>query len=59
MLALCSGWTTKVEKVQNLLAVETIQGLTAEKDSDYDAIWENLSRCFGHIDELERAKRRL
>ena len=63
-LALCNGWITKVEKAQNLLvtlegvAVETVRGLTAEKDSDYDAMWDNLARRFGHIDEPERAKRR-
>jgi len=62
---LCNGRTTKIEKAQNLLvalegaAAETVRGLTAEKDSDYDAIWENLSRRFGHIDEWERTKRRL
>ena len=61
-LALCNGWTTKVEKAQNLLvalegaAAETVQGLTAENDADYDAIWENLSCRFGHIDEPEHAK---
>jgi len=63
-LALCNGWTTEVEKAQNLLiamegaAAETVRGLTADKDEDYDLIWENLSRRFGHMDELERAKRR-
>ena len=52
------------EKAQNLLiamegaAAETVRGLTADKDEDYDLIWENLSRRFGHIDEPERAKRR-
>jgi len=62
-LALCNGWTTGVEKSQNLLiamegaAAETVRGLTADKDEDYDLIWENLSRRFGHIDEPERAKR--
>ena len=41
-LALCNGWTTYVEKAQNLLvalegaAVETVRDLTAEKDTDYD-----------------------
>ena len=39
-------------------ATETVRGLTADKDEDYDLIWENLSRRFGHIDEPERAKRR-
>ena len=63
-LALCNGWTTGVEKAQNLLiamegaAAETVRGLTADKDEDYDLIWENLSRRFG-LDEPERAKRRL
>jgi len=63
-LALCNGWTTGVEKAQNLLiamegaAAETVRGLTADKDKDYDLIWENLSCRFGHIDEPERAKRR-
>ena len=63
-LALCNGWTTNVEKAQNLLvalegaAAETVRGLTAEKDADYDAIWENLSRQFGHIDEPEHEKRK-
>jgi len=58
-LEMCNGWTTKVEKAQNLLvalevaAAETVRELTAEKDSDYDAIWENLARRFGHIDEPE------
>jgi len=62
-LALCNGWTTRVEKAQNLLiamegaAAETVRGLTADKDEDYDFIWENLARRFGHIDEPERAKR--
>jgi len=48
-LTLCNGWTTNVEKAQNLLvalegtAAETVQGLTAEKDCDYDAICDNLS----------------
>jgi len=61
-LALCSGWTNNVEKAQYLLvalegaAAETVRGLTAKKDADYDAIWENLSRRFGHIDEPEDAK---
>jgi len=63
-LALCNGWTTGVEKAQNLLiamegaAAETVRGLTADKDEDCELIWENLSRRFGHIDEPERAKRR-
>jgi len=54
----------RVEKAQNLLiamegaTAETVRGLTADKDEDYDLIWENLSRRFGHIDEPERAKRR-
>jgi len=45
-VALCNRWTTNVEKAQNLLvalegaAAETVRGLTAEKDADYDAIWE-------------------
>jgi len=62
-LALCNGWTTGVEKAQNLLiamegaAAETVRGLTADRDKDYDLIWENLSRRFGHIDEPETAKR--
>jgi len=53
-LALCNGWTTGVEKAQNLLiamegaAAETVRGLTA--DEDYEAIWDNLARRFGHID---------
>jgi len=57
-LALCNGWTTGVEKAQNLLiamegaVAETVRGLTADKDEDYDLIWENLARRF------ERAKRR-
>jgi len=48
-LALCNGWTTGVEKAQNLLiamegaAAETVRGLTADKDEDYDLIWENLA----------------
>jgi len=56
-LALCNGWTTGDQKAQNLLiamegaATETVRGLTADKDKDYDLIWENLSRRFGHIDE--------
>ena len=33
-----------------------VRGLTAEKDADCDAIWENLSRRFGHIHEPEHAK---
>jgi len=37
---------------------ETVRGLTADRDEDYDLIWENLSGRFGHIDEPERAKRR-
>ena len=55
---------TGVEKALNLLiamegaAAETVRGLTADKDEDYDLIWENLSQRFGHIDEPERAKRR-
>jgi len=63
-LALCNGWTTGVEKAQNLLiameeaAAETVRGLTADKDEDYDLIWENLAHRFGHIDEPERSKRR-
>jgi len=54
----------RVEKTQNLLiamegaAAETVRGLTADRDEDYDLIWENLARRFGHIDEPERAKRR-
>jgi len=64
-LALCNGWTTGVEKAQNFLiamewaAAETVRGLMADIDEDYDLIWENLSRRFGHIDEPERAKRHL
>jgi len=63
-LALCNGWTTGIDKAQNLLiamegtAAETVRGLTTDKAEDYDLIWENLSRRFGHIDEPERAKRR-
>ena len=63
-LALCNGWTTGVEKAQNLLiamegaSAETVKGLTADKDKDYDLICENLSHRFGHIDEPEQAKRR-
>jgi len=43
-LALCNGWTTGVEKAQNLLiamegaSTETVRGLTADKDEDYDLI---------------------
>jgi len=54
-LALCNGWTTGVEKAQNLLtamegtAADTVRRLTADKDEDYDLIWENLSRRVGHI----------
>jgi len=61
-LALCNGWTTGVEKAQNLLiameGAETVRGLRADKDEDYDLILENLSGRFGHIDEPERTKRR-
>jgi len=63
-LALCNGWMTGVEKAQNLLiameraSAETVGGLTADKDEDYDLIWENLAHRFGHIDKPERAKRR-
>jgi len=32
-----------------------VKSLTAEKDLDYDVIWENLSRRFGHINEPECA----
>ena len=40
-------------------AAETVRGLTADRDEDYDLIWENLSQRFGHTDdEPERAKRR-
>jgi len=31
------------------------RGLTANQESDYEAIWEALSRRFGHMDEPERA----
>jgi len=47
-LALCNGLTTGVEQAQNLLiamegaAAETVCGLTANKDEDYEAIWDNL-----------------
>ena len=60
-LAQCNGWTTGVEKAQNLLvamegaAAEAVHGLTANKESDHEAIWEALSRRFGHMDEPERA----
>ena len=63
-MALCNGWTTGVEKAENLFismegaAAETVRGLTADKDEYYDLIWENLSHRFGHIDEPEHAKRR-
>jgi len=62
-LALCNGWTTKVEKAQNLLvamegaAAEAVRGLMVTQDSDYDAIWDALARRFGHMDEPERAMR--
>ena len=39
-------------------ATETVRGLTADKDEDYELICENLARRFGHIDEPEKAKRR-
>jgi len=39
-------------------AAETVRGLTADKDEDYELIWENLARRFGHINEPQRAKRR-
>jgi len=48
-LAVCNGWTTGVEKAHNLLiamegaAAETVRGVTADKDEDYDLIWENLN----------------
>jgi len=54
----------RVEKAQNLLiamegaAAQRVRGLTADKDEDYDLIWENLSCRFSHIDEPKRAKRR-
>jgi len=60
-LAQCNGWTTGVQKAQNLLvategaAAEAVRGLTANQESDYEAIWEALSRRFGHMDEPERA----
>ena len=50
-----------MEKAQNLLvamegaAAEAVCGLTANQESDYEAIWEALSRRFGHMDEPERA----
>jgi len=62
-LALCNGWTTQIEKAQNLLvamegaAAEAVRGFTVTQDSDYDAIWEALARRFGHMDEPERAMR--
>jgi len=62
-LALCNGWSTRVEKAQNLLvamegaAAEAVRGFTVTQDSDYDAIWEALARRFGHMDEPERAMR--
>ena len=62
-LALCNGWTTKVEKAQNLLvamegaAAEAVRGLMVTQDSDYDAIWDALARRFGHMDKPERAMR--
>jgi len=37
-------------------ATETVRGLTADKDEDYDVIWENLSHRSGHTDEPERAE---
>ena len=52
-LVLCNGWTTKVEKAQNLLvamegaAAEAVRGLMVTQDSDYDAIWDALARRFG------------
>ena len=62
-LALCNGWTTKVEKAQNLLvamegaAAEAVRKLMLTQDSDCDAIWDALARRFGHMDEPERAMR--
>jgi len=62
-LASCNGWSTQVEKAQNLLvamegaAAEAVRGLMVTQDSDYDAIWEALARRFGHMDEPERAMR--
>ena len=62
-LALCNGWSSKVEKAQNLLvamegaAAEAVRGFVVTQDSDYDAIWEALARRFGHMDEPERAMR--
>jgi len=59
-LAQCNGWTTGVEKAQNLsvamevAAAEAMRGLIANQESDYKAIWEALSRRFGHMDEPER-----
>ena len=33
-------------------AAETVKGLTADKDEDYDLIWENVSRRFRHISRV-------
>ena len=37
-------------------ATDAVRDLKAEKD--LALIWEALSRCFGHVDEPERAMRR-
>ena len=39
-------------------ASEAVRGMKVEKDSDLAQIWDALARCFGFLDEPERAMRR-
>jgi len=62
-LSVCNGWTTPIEKAQNLIisldgpAAETVRGLEIKQDQDYDTIWELLRKRFSYVDDPERQKR--
>jgi len=64
-ICLCNEWKSPTECARHLLvamdgaATDAVRGLKAEKDTDLALIWEALSRRFGHVDEPERAMRRL
>ena len=62
-LSVCNGWTTPIEKAQNLIisldgpAAETVRGLEIKQDQDYETIWELLRKRFSYVDDPERQKR--
>ena len=63
-VAKANGWTTELEKMQNLAlalegpVVECLREVREDEVGAYERIWTILAHRFGHPDEPERAMRR-